>query len=204
MENRLTYIEDAGRIKYKKSTVLLVKCKCSCGNYVVLRKPHFVNNHTKSCGCLQKEKISKLNKSHGLSNSSTYKSWASMITRCNNKKTVQYKNYGGRGIKVCEEWLDFNNFLKDMGEKPNELMQLDRINNDGDYCKENCKWSTSKENCNNKSNNVKYNFNGQFLSVTEISRLSGINRTRISNWKNRSKYTSEKIELLIKKYSIND
>lgn len=201
MENRLTYIEDAGRIKYKKQTVLLVKCKCSCGKEVVIRKPHFLNNHTKSCGCLQKEKASKINKSHGLCDSSTYKSWVSMITRCNNKKTIQYKNYGGRGIKVCPEWLDFNNFLKDMGEKPNNFMQLDRINNDGDYSKENCKWSTRKENCNNKSNNVKYNFNGKMLSVTEISRVSGINRTRISNWKNRSKYSVEKIELLIKKYS---
>lgn len=200
METRLTYIEDCGRIKYSKSTVILVKCKCLCGNEVVVRKPHFINNHTKSCGCLNKEKTSKLNKTHGLYKSSTYKSWFAMKQRCINKNFTNFENYGGRGIKVCDRWLKFHNFLLDMGIKPNKDYQIDRINNNGNYEINNCKWSSRIENCNNKNNNIKYNYKGELLSVTEISRISGITRSRISNWKNRSNYSVEKIEMLINQY----
>jgi hypothetical protein len=204
METRLTYIEDFGRIKYPKSTVILVKCKCLCGNEIVVRKPHFLKNHTKSCGCLNKEKTSQINKTHNLSKSSTYRSWVAMIQRCVNKNIKQYKNYGNRGIKVCDSWLKFDNFLLDMGIKPNDDFQIDRIDNNGNYEKNNCKWSSRIENCNNKNNNVKYNYKGELLSVTEISRRSGITRSRISSWKNRSNYSVEKIEMLIEKYLKND
>ena len=124
-----------------------------------------------------------------------------MMTRCTNPKVNNYHNYGGRGIKVCDRWHNFELFLLDMGEKPSDNLQLDRIDNNGNYEKDNCKWVDSRENCNNKNNNVKYNYKGELLTVTEISRRSGINRTRISNWKNRSKYSQEKIEALIKKLS---
>lgn len=201
MESRLTYLEDAGFIQYKKCRAYLVKCRCSCGNIVTIRKYHFKNNHTKSCGCLQKELIGSVNRTHGLTNSSTYRSWCSMMTRCTNPKVNNYHNYGGRGIKVCDRWHNFELFLLDMGEKPSDNLQLNRIDNNGNYEKDNCKWVDSRENCNNKNNNVKYNYKGELLTVTEISRRSGINRTRISNWKNRSKYSQEKIEALIKKLS---
>lgn len=204
METRLTYIETVGKIKYPKSTVILVKCKCLCGNEIVVRKGNFTNNHTKSCGCLNKEKTSQLNKTHGLSKSSTYKSWQSMLSRCLNKKFTNFENYGGRGIKVCDRWLKFDNFIDDMGLKPYKDYQIDRINNNGNYDIDNCKWSSRTENCNNRNNNVKYNYKGELLSVTEISRRSKIDRTRISNWKNRSNYSTEKIETLIEKYSKND
>lgn len=204
METRLTYIETVGKIKYPKSTVILVKCKCLCGNEIVVRKGNFTNNHTKSCGCLNKEKTSQLNKTHGLSKSSTYKSWQSMLSRCLNKKFTNFENYGGRGIKVCDRWLKFDSFIDDMGLKPYKDYQIDRINNNGNYDIDNCKWSSRTENCNNRNNNVKYNYKGELLSVTEISRRSKIVRTRISNWKNRSNYSTEKIETLIEKYSKND
>jgi hypothetical protein len=200
METRLSYIETIGKINYPKSTVILVRCKCVCGNEVIVRKPHFINNHTKSCGCLNKEKTSQLNKTHGLSKSSTYKSWTAMIQRCINKNFTNFDNYGGRGIKVCDRWLKFDNFLLDMGIKPNKDYQIDRIDNNKNYEINNCKWSSRIENCNNKNNNVKYNYKGQLLSVTEISRQSGITRSRISNWKNRSNYSVEKIEMLINEY----
>lgn len=200
METRLTYIEDFGRIKYPKSTIILVKCKCICGNEIIVRKPHFINNHTKSCGCLNKEKTSQLNKTHNLSKSSTYKSWTAMIQRCTNKNFTNFENYGGRGIKVCDRWLKFDNFLLDMGIKSNKDYQIDRIDNNGNYEINNCKWSSRIENCNNKNNNVKYNYKGKLLSVSEISRISGITRSRISNWKNRSNYSVEKIEMLINQH----
>jgi len=198
-ETFLKFISDAGRIKYKKGTVLLVKCLCICGKEVIVRKPHFMNHHTVSCGCYQKKRISESTKKHGMSNTRTYRIWASMITRCSNKNTLQYHRYGGRGVSVCEDWkLSFNNFFMDMGSCPSNKHSIDRIDNNGNYEKNNCKWSNGVEQCSNKSNNTKYIYNGEYLTVTEISRRTGILRSKISNWKNRSKYSAEKIEKLIK------
>lgn len=194
----LTFIENAGRINYKNQTVILVKCQCDCGNTTILRKQHFVNKSTKSCGCLN---YTTKWKTHGMAKTRTYRIWANMLTRCTNTKVAQYKDYGGRGISVCKEWAEsFESFFKDMGSCPSNSHSIDRIDNNLNYCKENCKWSTSKEQCNNKSNNVKYLYSGELLSVTEISRRTGIVRTRISNWKNRSGYSTAKIEQLIKQY----
>jgi len=89
----------------------------------------------------------------GKNKSKTYKSWDHMIQRCKNKNTANYHNYGGRGITVCERWLKFENFLEDMGEKPSPNHQIDRVNNDGNYCPENCKWSTKGEQIRNTRRN---------------------------------------------------
>lgn len=197
-KSRLTFIENAGRIKYPKSTVLLVKCKCDCGNIIIVRKPHFINGHTLSCGCYLKERLSNISKTHGMSNTRTYRCWATMITRCTNKNIPKYKNYGERGIAVCKEWREsFQVFLNDMGVCPDKNHSIDRINNNGNYQKDNCKWSNKIEQCSNKNNNSKYNYKGKLITTTEISRLTGITRSRISNWKNRSKYSNIKIEQLI-------
>lgn len=198
----LTYIEDAGRIQLKNGTIILVRCKCICGKIKVIRKQKFTSKSTISCGCMKGKKIKEASITHGMSNTRTYRCWASMITRCTNKKIPQFKNYGGRGIRVCERWVNsFENFLSDMWECPSKEHSIDRIEVNENYEPSNCKWSTTLEQCNNKTNNVKYLYNGELLSVTEISRITGITRSRISNWKNRSKYSKEKIEKLIQENS---
>lgn len=197
-KTRLSFVKDAGRIKYKRSTVLLIECICTCGNTIIVRKPKFVNGVTKSCGCLQKEHASQFNKSHGMTNTPEYRSWYAMLTRCNNKNSAQYKDYGGRGIVVCEEWVNsFENFFKDMGYKPSRNHSIERTDNNKGYNKNNCVWATRIEQCSNKSNNRKFLYKGQELTVTEISRRSGIGRSKISNWANRSGYSKEKIEQII-------
>jgi len=201
MESRLTYLEDAGFIQYKNQKCFMVKCQCNCGKIITVRKQNYKSKKTKSCGCITVELSKKLNASHGLTNSGTYRSWSAMLTRCTNKKTAQYHNYGGRGILVCDRWKKFELFLEDMGIKPTEKHQLDRIDNNGNYDILNCRWVTRLENCNNKNNNSRFNYRGEFLSTTEISRRTGILRSRISNWKNRSNYSNEKIELLIENLS---
>lgn len=139
-----TYISPHG----KKATQWL--CKCKCGNTTVVRRNKLVGNYTKSCGCKQFIGLPN-NKTHGLSKNNIYAIWSNMKARCNNPKHEKFKDYGGRGIKVCKEWNDsFINFLNDMGFQPNKSYSIDRIDVDGNYCPENCKWSTPLEQSKNK------------------------------------------------------
>jgi len=119
-------------------------CQCDCGRRTVAQSGN-LGRSTNSCGCIKSEEMrSKLTK-HGNLNHPIYGSWQAMKQRCYNPKMKAYHNYGGRGITVCDRWLDsFENFLEDMGERP-AGMTLDRINNDGNYEPSNCKWSVRAE-----------------------------------------------------------
>lgn len=122
-------------------------CRCSCGVEKIVREAPLRRGLVKSCGCLCK----KTKHGHSLRGkpSRTYMCWSSMIQRCNNPNHRYWKHYGGRGIQIHPDWLIFKNFLRDMGELPKGL-SLDRVDNNGDYEKENCKWSTPKEQTNNR------------------------------------------------------
>lgn len=138
----LTAIQPVG--KYKNHLVWL--CKCDCGNETKVSSPNF--RRTKSCGCLGKPHF-HAHSANGKA-SPTYVSWRAMLARCkDDPKNRYYKDYASRGIKVCERWLDFRNFLEDVGVRP-EGKTLDRIDNDKGYFKENCRWSTHKEQIANK------------------------------------------------------
>ena len=123
-------------------------CLCDCGNLALVLQGNLTRSFrvTKSCGCLQKDKVTK----HGLSGHLTYGVWEAMLQRCNNPALKQYKDYGGRGIKVCERWLNFDNFAKDMLPSWKEGLEIDRIDNDGDYKPSNCRWTTHAVNQRNK------------------------------------------------------
>ena len=153
---RLTVLEDTGE-RYNQKLVIW-KCKCDCGEYKNVSSNSLLTGGTKSCGCLQKERTKESSKKkikHGHKKSNqitpTYSTWQSMKRRCLNEDNHNFKYYGGRVIMICERWMVFENFLADMGERP-EGKTLDRINNDGHYEPSNCKWSTSKEQANNRSN----------------------------------------------------
>ena len=118
----------------------------------------------------------KDNATHRLSHKPTHTAWRSMKSRCLNPKNASYYRYGGRGISICEDWLlDFRNFLNDMGVKP-DGMQLDRINNDGNYNKENCRWVAPVQNARNKSSNRTIEYNGEEKTVSEWAEIIGITR----------------------------
>ena len=115
-----------------------------------------------------------MTKTHGMTNTRIYNIWKSMKRRCT-KEHDSYKNYGGRGITVCDEWLNsFEKFYEDMGEPTTNTHEIDRIDNDGNYCKENCRWVSPKENCRNRRNNRVITYNDETLCVSEWSeRLGG-------------------------------
>lgn len=129
------------------------KCHCDCGKTAAVAGSKLRAGHTKSCGCLVIEKVSKLNFTHGLSSAPEYEVWQGMWARTSNPNHASYANYGGRGIKVCERWGSFENFLADMGTRPEAVhgrYSIERVNNDGNYEPSNCKWADSLEQARNK------------------------------------------------------
>jgi hypothetical protein len=164
---RLIPIKYMGKDKLDRPLWL---CRCACGNEKEIRTQSLVSGNTKSCGCIKKEMVGQKNLKHGhspkIKASRTYRSWKSMIERCFSKMASNYKDYGGRNppITVCERWSNkrngFINFLTDMGERP-EGLNLDRINNNLGYFKENCRWVSPKANGRNKRNNRNYIFNNK-------------------------------------------
>jgi len=116
---------------------------------------------------------------HGMSYTPEYRTWVGMKYRCLSEKCKLYPNYGGRGIKVCDRWMVFENFFTDMGKRPSKLHSINRINNDGDYCPENCNWATDREQMNNRRNTRYLEYNGETLSIPEWSEKLGISQLAI-------------------------
>lgn len=128
-----------------KGNGVIWQCRCDCGNTALVASGNLRSGGTKSCGCWRSERLVK----HGHAtngSTATYSSWKSMLTRCKNKDRRGYKHYGGKGVKVCDRWLDFANFLEDMGEKPSPGWHIDRIDPSGDYEPANCEWVSPSEN----------------------------------------------------------
>ena len=160
------------------------KCRCRCGNIKVIQYANLTSGSSKSCGCLQRELISNRmtmdHTTHGMYGTKTYHVWANMIQRCANPNHKSYHNYGGRGIKVCERWADFKNFLDDMGERPDGL-SIERKNNNGGYSPCNCKWATRKEQNRNTRRNRPITYKGETKILVEWARQFNLSREVLSS-----------------------
>lgn len=181
--NRLTVLSrsaensSAGKVQWL--------CKCECGTETLVVSQHLKNGNTKSCGCRRVEATRQngLNRTtHGMTGTPEYKAWQNLRDRCYNEDAQQFRNYGGRGIRVCERWLNsFENFYADMGPRPSPEHSIDRRENNGDYEPSNCRWATPEEQGNNKRTNVYHELSGAFLTAPQIARQAELSTSTISS-----------------------
>lgn len=149
------------------------RCICDCGNERTIQGNNLKSGAQVSCGCFKSENTSKRNTTHGLSSSPIYRVWSEMLQRCKTKTCKGYKNYGGRGICVCDRWLKFQNFHSDMWPSWKSGLTIERINNDGNYEPSNCRWATKLEQANNTRKNRKLTCNGITKTLAQWSRFIG-------------------------------
>lgn len=160
-----------GRRMCDKTKRNLWHCQCECGNTTLVSAYDLTSGKTKSCGCLRKDVTSARRKTHGMSNSRLYRIWNAMKERCQCPTNKQYKDYGERGISVCDEWQnDFETFRDwAIANGYEDDLSIDRIDHNGNYCPENCRWATGKEQNSNKRNNHILNFNGKSQTIQQWS-----------------------------------
>lgn len=164
---RLTAVKDCGR---NSRGLVLWLCNCDCGKTKVVNSHYLRGGNVQSCGCLKTEGRG----THRMSYSSEHEAWTGMKQRCLCPTNKRFPLYGARGIKVCERWLQFENFLADMGQKPTPQHTLDRIDTNGNYEPSNCRWADSKTQQNNRRNNRFLEFNGQKLTCSQWAEKMGI------------------------------
>lgn len=195
---RLIVIEFYDHNKYGQARWL---CKCDCGNTTIVLGSCLRSGSTSSCGCLWKERHREATATHGMSQSNVYAEYRNMKNRCYNENAHNYKWYGGRGITMCDRWRDsINDFYDDVSTLPNfgeKGYSLDRIDNDGNYELDNVRWATSSEQCNNRSSNLRYEYDGKIRTLKEISDMTGIpykalnKRIRVFGWEPERAFTTE-------------
>jgi hypothetical protein len=188
------------------------RCKCDCGNLKDVPTNRLTTGGTRSCGCLAKEvqrkhaeeireKAREVTTKHGLSTHRIHNVWGKMIYRCENPKSSNFKHYGGKGIKVCEEWHDLRKFYEwaiNNGYKDN--LEIDRIDNSKDYCPENCRWATRKQQTRNTSQNTHVEINGERMILVEVAEKYGIKYSTV-----RARYRrGERGEELIRKVDLEN
>lgn len=196
---RLTVIK---RVKNNKDNRAQWLCECDCGNKKHIIGKSLRKGKTKSCGCLQKEKAKTINKKHGMRYTRLNKIWNSMKQRCCNANDNAYKYYGGRGIRVCDEWLDkengFINFYDwSMNNGYQDNLTIDRIDVNGNYEPSNCRWINMKQQSNNRRDNHNITYNNETHTIAEWSEILNINRYTLYYRINKSNMSIE--EALTKK-----
>lgn len=191
---RLTVISRGDNTKNGGATWV---CTCDCGKQKEKSVPthDLICGKVRSCGCLFFVSNKGRRKTHGKTNTRLHRIWISMRQRCNDPHHKAYRHYGGKGVTVCNEWNDFQSFYNwAMENEYRDNLTIDRIDSNGNYCPENCRWATMKEQQNNRSNNIRFSIGGQEKTISEWSAVSGISRATLE-W--RVKHHWDEDELLM-------
>jgi len=166
----------------KRGTNNFWLCRCDCGQEKEVAWSALGAGLTRSCGCLRDELIRTQCRTHGRARTPEYVSWCSMINRCTNEADKTYQNYGARGITICERWRhSFENFFADMGKKPSSGHSIDRIDNDGHYTPENCRWATALQQSRNRRRRHRVTFRGETHCLTEWAEITGLKFSLLSD-----------------------
>jgi hypothetical protein len=168
---KLTVLKLEGKDKYGKYRWI---CRCDCGNVKITDTSQLNSGYTQSCGCIRREQLVERNKSHGLAHTPLYNVWTSMKGRCNQPNNTAYKNYGGRGIAICEKWNSFEGFLEDMGDSYAKGFSIERLDVNGNYCKENCIWADAITQANNTRTNLYITVDGRTDTFANMCRIYGL------------------------------
>jgi len=204
--NNLTGIQ-FGRLKVMEVSHIIHrkrywKCRCKCGNETTVISTSLVCGNTKSCGCLHKEITGNAHRTHGMRHTPEYSTWCRMRNRCYRKTDNSYGRYGARGIIVCESWRDsFQNFFNDMGRRPSQSHSIDRIENNGPYSPENCKWSTKYEQASNKRSNIHVTLGSKSKTVAMWAREFNINQFTVYQRIRRGWTPTEALTRPVRKWS---
>ena len=169
----------ASEVNLRAKWAVFYRCICECGTEKIIAKDSLLSQRTQSCGCLQIEKTHDRHTHYNDLYPIEYHAWKSMRQRCTNPNEKEYPRYGGRGISMDPTWEDFLVFYADVGPRPEKGYSLDRIDVDGNYNKENCRWATAKTQANNRRNNRRFTHDGRTLTVSEWARELGIEPTTL-------------------------
>lgn len=181
-----TVIERSSLLCYGRKDGYLVSCVC--GETKTVLAGSLIQELSRSCGCKKGQFITEMKTRHGMTESETYKSWCSMIQRCDNPKEKCFPNYGGRGIFVCQAWYVFDNFLRDMGTRVDGF-SLDRIDNNGGYTPENCRWASRETQGGNKRNNTLVRVADEIVCFAKATRLISKNKSTIRRYAQKHQIT---------------
>jgi len=180
---KLTFIKEdfhqkevTGFQKYR-----MVVMECFCTRRFITRLSSIRNGKTISCGCTRRDGLLKIITTHNMSKSSEYASWEAMKSRCLNSNNIFYHNYGGRGITVCKEWLDFKKFYIDMGNKPDSTYSIDRVDVNGNYELSNCRWASKNIQDRNKRNSVYLIYKNKKYILTDLAKKFNLNQQTLKS-----------------------
>ena len=190
---KLTVIK---RIPNDHDTRTLWECLCDCGKTAIVAGGHLKDGHTTSCGCVRADNLGKNNTNykHGMSHTRIHGIWATMKQRCTNPQNPKYKNYGGRGIKICDEWLnDSSNFIAwAMANGYSDDLSIDRIDVNGDYCPKNCRWATNTEQAFNRTDNRLITYMGETKPLGKWVKQLGLNYKKVESRINSYNWSAER------------
>lgn len=189
---RLTVLEAAEKDRQNKARWL---CRCECGRTKDFDAYNVKSGSSLSCGCLRDETCGNNFRTHGhakkIGKSVEYMTWLNLIARCDNPKNPAYPRYGGRGIRVCHRWNDFAKFIQDMGQRPSPEHSIDRIDNNGDYSPDNCRWATRSQQCRNRSNTLCVTIREESVPLIDLCGSFGISPDTL-RWRLRAGWPVEK------------